>query len=148
MGQHGEALLFLLKSEMPYMNLLQQRGMQLLQERPDAVLRCIPALLAGSDPGSAGSVQRLARKLRQEAGEAAGQAQQQQQKGGKDAGGKDRSGRGRGGRQFADGGLSGAQAEGQAAGLMLQRQLLLVISGDSELQPLALNAFRWALNTL
>jgi hypothetical protein len=31
---------------------------------------------------------------------------------------------------------------------MLQRQLLLVISGDSELQPLALNAFRWALNTL
>jgi superfamily II DNA/RNA helicase len=145
MGQHGEALLFLLKSEVPYIDLLQQRGMQLQQERPEAVLRCLPALLAGSDPGSAGSVQRLARKLRQEAGEAAGQGQQQQQKGGKDAGGKEQRGKRRQGdrRQWSDGGLSGAQAEGQAAGLLLQRQLLLAISGDSELQPLALNAFRW-----
>lgn len=139
MGQQGEALLFLLHSEMPYIDLLQQRGMQLQPERAEAVLRCLPALLVGSDPGAAGSIHRLAKKLRQEASTAAGQP------GGAGAGAKG-SGKGQHSKPGAgtgDGGLSGAQAEGQAAALMLQRQLLQVISGDEELQQLALNAFRW-----
>jgi superfamily II DNA/RNA helicase len=150
MGQQGEALLFLLHSEMPYIDLLQQRGMQLQPERAEAVLRCLPALLVGSDPAAAGSVHRLAKKLRQEAGQAAAAAAGG---GGKDAGGDagGKSGRkgqqqqGRQGAWMGDGGLSGAQAEGQAAALMLQRQLLQAIAGDDELQKLALNAFRWVV---
>lgn len=146
MGQQGEALLFLLHSEMLYVDLLQQRGMQLQQERPDAVLRCLPSLLSEADSGAAGSVHRLAKKLRQEAAEAGGAAGS-----GAAAGGGGSSGRGRGSRSkdtaagaAGAGGaqLSGAQAEGQAAGLMLQRQLVQVISGDDELKQLALSAFR------
>jgi superfamily II DNA/RNA helicase len=138
MGQQGEALLFLLHSEMPYIDLLEQRGMKLQQESTEAVLRCLPALLTANDPAAAGSIHRFAKKLRQEASTAAGE--QQGSAGGAGAG----SGRGKHGRQGAGagGGLSGAQAEGEAAGLMLQRQLLLGISGDDELRQLALNAFR------
>lgn len=154
MGQQGEALLFLLHSEMPYIDLLQQRGMQLQPERAEAVLRCLPALLAGNDPAAAGSVHRLAKKLRQEAGQAAAAAAAAEGGGGQgaagDAGGKSgRKGQQQQGRQGAwmgDGGLSGAQAEGQAAALMLQRQLLQAIAGDEELQKLALNAFRWVIS--
>jgi ATP-dependent RNA helicase DDX31/DBP7 len=133
MGQQGEALLFLMHSEMPYLDLLEQRGMQLQQETAEAVLRCLPALLSTNDSAAAGSVHRLAKKLRQEASTAAGEQQ-----------GAGSSKGSRGSRQgaAADGGLSAAQAEGQAAGLMLQRQLLLGISGDDELKQLALNAFR------
>lgn len=141
MGQQGEALLFLMHSEMPYIDLLEQRGMQLQQETAEAVLRCLPALLSANDPAAAGSVHRLAKKLRQEASTAAGE-QQQGSRGGAGAGAG--SSKGTGSRQgaAADGGLPAAQAEGQAAGLMLQRQLLLGISGDDELKQLALNAFR------
>lgn len=133
MGQQGEAILFLLHSELPYIDLLEQRGMKLQRESDEAVLRCLPALLSASDPSAAGSIHRFAKKLRQEASTAAGE----------DVAGAGSKGKRSRQAAGADGWMSGAQAEGQAAGLMLQRQLLLGISGDDELKQLALNAFRW-----
>lgn len=135
MGQQGEAVLFLLRSEHMYIELLEQRGMQLRQEQPEAVLRCLPALLGGKDPAAAAAVHRLARKLQQESQQGSGTAS----KDGDSGGGKGKHSKGV---VEAGGQLSGAQAEGQAAALLLQRQLVQVISGDAELRQLALNAFR------
>lgn len=144
MGQQGEALLFLLHSELLYLDLLQQRGMKVQQEGPDAVLRCLPALLSAQDPAAAGSIHRLAKRLKLEANAAdkgersgAGTNGDSKRNVGSRHAAKAASGGGGGGS-----GLPIAVAEGEAAGLMLQRQLVQAISTTDDLKGMALNAFR------
>jgi ATP-dependent RNA helicase DDX31/DBP7 len=138
MGQHGEALLFLLPSEVVYVELLQQRGMQLQQEKASDLLRTLPLLLSSGGGGGANAhsrsssgVLKLARKLQQESAQQGGG-------GGRGGGSSKRSSS----EQAVGGSLSAARAEQMAAALLLQRQLLLAISGDQELRQMALNAFR------
>lgn len=139
MGQQGEALLFLLPSEMPYVQLLQQSGVQLSQQIAGDLLQCLPGLV-GSD-GLSVSVMQLAHKLRR------GSTTRitEQHKGDKAEAGKqaaiaaDGKGTQRG---YDDEGLQGAKPEQVAAAVLLQRQLIQRVSGDVELSKLALNAFR------
>jgi ATP-dependent RNA helicase DDX31/DBP7 len=138
MGQQGEALLFLLPSELPYVQLLQQHGMQLAQEKAGDLLRTLPALLArtghgqhsagaGRAGGSGGGsgLLRLARKLQQESRQAGTEAAAAAAAGG-------------------NSGLSAQRAEQMAAALLLQRQLLAAVAADAQLRQMALDAFRCA----
>lgn len=117
MGQQGEALLFLLPSEAPYVQLLQQRGVALSREPPATALQCLPALLAPG--GSGASIAKAARRLHTSAGDAGG---------------------GAGGGDWEAGGV--VAAEQLAAAQLLQRQLVALVSGDADLNRLALNAYR------
>lgn len=131
MGQQGEAVLFLLPSELPYVQLLEAKGMRLQEERAADLVRTLPVLLEDA-PGAAGSVLRFARKLQQESGTGA--------VGGHDPSKQGAAGDGSAGQQPQQ--LSAAKAEQMAAAMLLQRQLLATMSGNPELKQMALNAYR------
>jgi hypothetical protein len=138
MGQHGEALLFLLPSEMQYVQLLQQQGMKLAQEQLGSLLQCLPALVGKGGPSLA--VQQMARKMRKGAGGGMGSIGS--------SSGKDGSSRGSGGSTAAAAGFDGLEGlpsvkpEQAAAALLLQRQLVAAVSRDADLSRMATSAFR------
>ncbi|WIA32142.1 hypothetical protein OEZ86_002992 [Tetradesmus obliquus] len=141
MGQQGEALLFLLPSEMPYVQLLLQQGMKLTQEQLAGLLQCLPALVGRGGPSLA--VQQMVRKMRKGAAAAGGMASTT---------GSSKDGSSRGSAQGSaaaaavgfDGleGVPGVKPEQAAAALLLQRQLVAVVSRDAELTRMATSAFR------
>jgi superfamily II DNA/RNA helicase len=139
MGQQGEALLFLLPSEMPYVQLLQQQGVKLGQEQLGMLLQCLPALVGKVGPSAA--VQQMARKMRKGSGAGMGSVTS--------SGSRDGSSRGSsGGAAAAAGGFDGLESvpsvkpEQAAAALLLQRQLVAVVSRDVDLGRMATSAFR------
>ncbi|KAF6251247.1 DEAD-domain-containing protein [Scenedesmus sp. NREL 46B-D3] len=133
MGQQGEALLFLLPSEMPYAQLLQQQGVRLGQEQSGMLLQCLPALVGKGGPSQA--VQQLARKMWKGAGGGMGSVSD---------GSKDGSGGSAAAAAGLEGleGLPGVKREQAAAALLLQRQLAAMVSRDAELTRMATSAFR------
>jgi superfamily II DNA/RNA helicase len=140
MGQQGEALLFLLPSEMPYVQLLQQQGVKLGQEQLGMLLQCLPALVGKGGPSAA--VQQMARKMRKGAGGGMGSVTSSSSS-------RDGSSRGSsGGAAAAAGGFDGFEGvpsvkpEQAAAALLLQRQLVAVVSRDADLGRMATSAFR------
>lgn len=126
MGQQGEALLFLLPSELPYVQLLQQHGVSVSQQELTSLLQCLPGLVGNQGPSMA--VQQMAKKIRKGSSSGAG------------------AGSSKGGLGF-DGleGLEGLKPEQAAAAVLLQRQLVAVVSKDPELSRMATSAFRWVL---
>lgn len=141
MGQQGEALLFLLPSEMPYVQLLLQQGMKLTQEQLAGLLQCLPALVGRGGPSLA--VQQMVRKMRKGAAAGGMASTTGSSKDGSSRG----SGQGPAAAAAAEGfdgleGVPGVKPEQAAAALLLQRQLVAVVSRDAELTRMATSAFR------
>eukprot|EP00879_Flechtneria_rotunda_P020314 GHRR01021362.1.p1 GENE.GHRR01021362.1~~GHRR01021362.1.p1 ORF type:complete len:205 (+),score=87.54 GHRR01021362.1:421-1035(+) len=124
MGQQGEALLFLLPSELQYVQLLQECGANLKHGQSAAALQCLPSLTVADGPST--KLLHLARKTRKHGKDSSNRSQSN---GGKEANG-------------ADLGLKGAALEQLPAAMLMQRQLVALVSGDAELSRLAHNAFR------
>jgi hypothetical protein len=138
MGQQGEALLFLLPSEVPYVQLLQQQGMTLSQEQLGSLLQCLPALVGKG--GVSLAVQQMVRKMRKGGSGGMGSISNSKMDG---SSSKDGSSRGSGGSGFE--GLEdvpSVKPEQAAAALLLQRQLVAAVSRDAELTRMATSAFR------
>lgn len=144
MGQQGEALIFLLPSEMPYVQLLQQSGVQLTQELAGNLLQCLPGLVGPGGPSIA--VLQFARKIQK-----GGNRDSSSQQNGSKSPGRSNAAAAAGmkaGGHVDDEGLTGAKPEQLAAALLLQRQLIHTVSADQELSRLALSAFRWVAGWL
>lgn len=142
MGQQGDALIFLLPSELPYVQMLKQRGVQVMQELAGNLLKCLPGLAGPAGPSMA--VLQFARKIQRGGGSGKlGQPKESKDRGSAAntqmtaAAAKQVSG------GFENEGLMGSKPVEVAAALLLQRQLIQTVASDDDLSRLALNAFRW-----